>query len=181
LKSSNNSEESELIAIGKVIRTHGIHGGLRVRYYNENKNLFSSYRRILLMVPGGHPKPFAVTEARIHRNLVIVQLENVESIDQAERLVGASILVEKAALPALEEGEYYWTDLIGMDVRTESGDPVGKIEDIILTGGTDVFVIKKGEKEILIPANDEVIRKVDIVARHMTVCLLEGMTKDDSI
>ncbi len=133
------------------------------------------------MTPGGHPKPFGVTEARIHRRQVIVKLENVESIDQAERLVGAPILVEKAALPVLEEGEYYWTDLIGMDVWTERKDRVGKLADIIPTGGTDVFVIKKGEKEILVPANDEVIRKVDIVARHMTVCLPEEMTKDDSI
>ncbi|NIQ37730.1 MAG: 16S rRNA processing protein RimM [Proteobacteria bacterium] len=181
MKSSNNSQETELIAIGKVIRTHGIHGRLRVRYYNENKSFFLSYGRVLLMTPGGHPKPFGVTEARIHRRQVIVKLENVESIDQAERLVGAPILVEKAALPVLEEGEYYWTDLIGMDVWTERKDRVGKLADIIPTGGTDVFVIKKGEKEILVPANDEVIRKVDIVARHMTVCLPEEMTKDDSI
>jgi len=176
----NNPKKRELITIGRIVKTHGIHGRLRIKYFNEDKSFFS-YRKILLMDPVGHLESFDVTDARTHKDSIIIQLKNVDHIGAAERLVGASVLVEKEALPALEEGEYYWTDLIGMEVTTASGERVGEVLDVIPTGGADVFVVKEGEKEVLVPATEEVIRQVDIASRRMVVDLLKGLKEDDSI
>ncbi len=177
----NKPEKSDLITIGEIVRTHGIHGKLRIRYYNEDKNFFLSYRKILLMDSAGHVEAFEVVEARIHKDFILAQLKNVDGIGQAERFIGASVLVDKASLPALGEGEYYWTDLIGMEVKTVSGDRLGKVSDIIPTGGSDVFVVMEGKKEIFIPANEEVIKQIDTASRHIIVCLLEGLYGNDSI
>lgn len=180
MKSLNNPKKRELVTIGRIVKTHGIHGRLRIKYYNEDKSFFS-YRRVLLTDPVGHLESFDVTDARAHKDSIIIQLRNVDHIGAAERLVGASVLVEKEVLPALEEGEYYWTDLIGMEVTTASGERLGEVLDVIPTGGTDVFVVKEGEKEVLVPATEEVIRQVDIASRRMVVDLLEGLNEDDSI
>ena len=174
-------KKRELIPIGKIVNTHGIHGKLRVIYYNEDKTNFFSYRKILLRDPRGHLEPFEVKEAKIHQKFIIVQFKGLDNLDEAERLVGASVLVERAVLPKLEEGEYYWADLIGMEVLTVKGDRLGEILDIIPTGGTDVFVIKTDKREVLIPATEEVIKQVDMASRRMVVHPLEGLIGNDSI
>lgn len=171
----------ELILIGRVVHGHGIHGKLRIVYYNEDKTSFFRYRKILLRDSFGQLEPFEVTDARIHRKFIIVQFKGFDNLDQAERLVGASVLVEKSALPELEEGEYYWADLIGMEVSNAKGDRVGEVSDIIPTRGADVFVIKAHERELLVPATEEVIREIDLTSRRMVICPVEGLIGDDSV
>jgi len=177
----NNLRKRELIPIGKIVNTHGAHGKLRVVYYNEDKAKFFSYRKVLLKDPGGHLGSFEIAEAKIHRKFILVQFKGMDNLDQAECLVGATVLVEKAALPKLGEGEYYWVDLIGMEVTTARGDRLGEVSEIIPTGGTDVFVIRRGESEVSIPATEERIKRIDIASRRIVVSLLEGLTGDDSI
>jgi len=164
-----------------IANTHGIHGKLRVKYFNEDKSNFFSYKKVLLRDREGHLGSFEIAEAKVHRKFIVVQFKSIDNLDQAERLVGASVLVEKAAFPKLEEGEYYWADLIGMEVVTASGDRVGEVSDIIPTSGTDVFVIKVGEKEALIPATEERIKQIDVASRRMVIDVMEGLMGNDSI
>jgi len=170
------NREETLVRIGEIVNTHGIHGKLRVRYHNEDKKGFLSYKSLLIRNPLGRLEPFEVTEARIHRKLVVVQLHGVDSIDQAERLVGGSVFVERTALPEPEEGEYYWADLIGLEVTTTEGKSVGEIVRIIPTKASDVLVIAAGVEEHLVPATEEVIKEVDLVSRRMVISPQEGLT-----
>ena len=181
MKSSNRLATSDLIPIGKIVNTHGIHGKIRLAYYNEDKTSFFSYQKVLLRNPRGDLASVEISDARIHGRFVLVQFQGIDTLGQAQPLVGATVLVEKATLPALEEGEYYWTDLIGMEVMTVNGDRVGEVTRIIPTGGTDVLVIEKGEKEILVPATEERIREIDTTSRRMVVDRIEGLTDDDPI
>ena len=169
------NREETVVRIGEIVNTHGIHGKLRVRYHNEDKKGFLSYKSLLVRNPLGRLEPFEVTEARIHRRFIIVQVKGLSTLDQAERLVGGSLFVERTSLPELEEGEYYWTDLIGMDVTTTERELVGQIARIISTGANDVLVIATGGKELLIPATEEVIKEVDLVSGRMVIRLLEGL------
>ncbi len=171
----------ELISIGRVVNTHGIRGKLRIVYYNEEKTSFFRYKKILLRDSFGQLEPFEVTDARIHRKSIIVQFKGFDNLDHAERLVGASVLVERSALPELDEGEYYWVDLIGMEVTTAKGDRVGELSDIIPTRGADVFVIEADEREVLVPATEEVIREIDLASRRMVICPVKGLMGDDSV
>jgi 16S rRNA processing protein RimM len=169
------NREEKLVQIGEIVSTHGIQGKLRVRYHNENKRGFLSYRRLLLKHPLGRLEPVEVTEAGIHRKFIIVQLKGLSSRDQAERLVGGSLFVERSSLPELGEGEYYWTDLIGMDVTNTKKELIGQIVHIMATGANDVLVIATGEKEVLVPATEEVIKEVDLVSGRVVIRLLEGL------
>lgn len=170
------NREETLVRIGEIVNTHGIHGQLRVRYHNEDKRSFLSYKSLLVRNPLGRLEPVEVTEARIHRKLVIVRLKGLDSIDQAARLVGGSVFVERTSLPELEEGEYYWADLIGLEVTTTQGKSVGEVIRIIPTGANDVLVIRAGVEELLVPATEEVIKEVDLVSRRMVISLQEGVT-----
>ena len=174
-------KDKEFVTIGQIITTHGIHGKLRVEYYNDDKTNFFSYRQVFLRDPSGHLESFEVLEARVHKKLLLVRLEGVNSIDEAERLLGSAVLVKRASLAKLEEGEYYWTDLIGMEVITHDGKPLGRVAEIIRTGGADVFVVTRGEKEVLIPATEEAIEQVDMDAQRVVVHPIEGLTEDDSV
>jgi 16S rRNA processing protein RimM len=78
-------------------------------------------------------------------------------------------------LKELPPGEYYWRDIIGLDVYTEEGKLLGRIESVFPTGSNDVYVCKGGQREILLPAIVDVIRQIDINRRVMTVRLLEGL------
>jgi 16S rRNA processing protein RimM len=170
------NREETVVRIGEIVSTHGIHGKLRVRYHNEDKKGFLSYKSLLVRNPLGRLEPFEVTEARIHQKLIIVQLRGLDSIDQAERLVGGSVFVERTSLPELEEDEYYWADLIGLEVTTTEGKSVGEVVRIIPTGANDVLVITAGVEELLVPATEEVIKEVDLVSRRMVISLQEGLT-----
>jgi 16S rRNA processing protein RimM len=90
-------------------------------------------------------------------------------------LVGSQLLVDRNQLPPLPDGEYYWCDLLGMTVVLDDGSPLGEITDIIATGSNDVYVVKSGEREVLVPAIEDVVLNIDPVAGEMRVALLEGL------
>jgi 16S rRNA processing protein RimM len=87
-------------------------------------------------------------------------------------LVGQSVFVPSKRLP---DGEYYWKDVIGLDIVTEDGRRLGYVKTILPTGSNDVYVCNGDEGEILIPALDDVIRKIDIGKGLMVVRLPEGL------
>ena len=95
--------------------------------------------------------------------------------DAAEALVGSRLWVDKTTLPDLDDGIYYWFELIGLSVYTTQGRYLGLLESILQTGSNDVYVIRDGEKEVLLPALASVVQAVDIHQRRMEVILPEGL------
>ncbi len=98
-----------------------------------------------------------------------------------EDLVGLTLYMDRKELPRLEEDEYYWYELIGMEVCTDSGKSVGTLEKILETGSHDVYVVRKGEQESLIPAIRDVVRKVDVPGRRMIIHAVEGLLNEDDL
>jgi len=104
-----------------------------------------------------------------------LSLEGISDLDRAQDFKGARILLDKTALPQLEEGVYYWSDLIGLRVFLIDGTSLGNIESIIETGSNDVYVVRKGNRETLIPALEKVVKAVDLESKTMQVDLPEGL------
>jgi 16S rRNA processing protein RimM len=171
----NSTEQEELLPIGKVSNTHGIHGKLRLTYFNEDKTGFLCHTKVLFKNLLGRLEPFEVTEARIQRKSIVVRLKGLDSLERAREWVGALVLVERSTLPELGEGEYYWADIIGMEVTTVRGDRLGRISRIMRTGGIDVFVIQTDQAEVLVPATEDVVKEVDTTSGRMVIDLLEGL------
>ena len=167
----------DLILIGKVIKPHGVKGELRIEYFNpEEPSFFSNYREILLRDERGVLRPFRLLKVRPHKRFLLVKLEGLRSREEASRWKGGEVLVRRDELPPLGEDEYYWQDILGMEVFSKEGKYLGEVKEILRTGSNDVYVVRKDRKEMLLPALKEVILEVDCKEGRMVVNLIEGLT-----
>jgi 16S rRNA processing protein RimM len=165
-----------LVEIGKIVKSQGLRGCLKVASYLESGEILGSLGEAFLKTEEGGLKRFRVEQAlRRGERFFLLKLEGVGDRDSASVLVGREVLASARHLQSLPEGEYYWRDLIGLQVLTEEGEPLGTIRAVFPTGSNDVYVCRGGEREILLPAIPEVVRKVDIQKGLMTVRLLKGL------
>lgn len=164
--------------IGRVVKPHGVKGKMKVEYFGEDLQRFVSYREIFIEDEKGRPESYEILEASPHPPRLILQLKGIEKIEQAQPLIGKTILVEKEALPDLEEGEYYWADLLGMKVETREGKRIGKVREIFSTGAHDVYVVDGKRGEIFLPAVEDVIQSIDLKKGVMRVVRMKGLWED---
>jgi 16S rRNA processing protein RimM len=121
------------------------------------------------------PTETEIVRARYDTRTVTLALRSIGSRDEVERLRDSWVLVHESDAHPLPEGQYYWHQLIGLHVRSDSGDEIGVLQDILETGSNDVYVVKRGDRETLLPATPEVILDVDTARGVMTVHLLPGL------
>lgn len=162
---------NELIVRGRILAPHGIRGELRVEIRTDYPERMIEAERWLLRMPDGELREVALAQARAHQKSLLVSFEGVEERSEAELFRGAEIVVAPEELPALPEGEYYWFQLIGLEVVTVDGQSLGRIKDILRTGSNDVYVTDGP----LIPAIPEVVEEVDLEARRMVIRPLPGL------
>ena len=161
--------------IGQIVGVHGIKGNCKIRSYAESLSVFQSDSVIIVATCDGRQKPYEINWVKPHAKAALISLKGVDTRDQAEALIGCELFIEKNRLPNPEEGSYYWFDLIGLDVFDDDQKYLGRLESIIQTGSNDVYVVKEDDKEILIPALESVVQKIDLKNRRMQVALPEGL------
>jgi 16S rRNA processing protein RimM len=165
----------EFFALGKVIKTRGLHGCLKVMSYAQKQDVFDGLKHIFVEKSPGEKKEYQVEKIEISGKFLFIQLHEINDLDTAASLVGCSIFLPKELLPPLPEDEYYWSDIIGLEVVSQDGKILGKIESIFSTGSNDVYVCKDGKRETLIPAITDVIDKIDLKNGFMKVKLPKGL------
>ncbi|MBW1901689.1 MAG: 16S rRNA processing protein RimM [Deltaproteobacteria bacterium] len=173
----NNIEpasSSDLLLVGKVIRPHGLNGLLKLKAYAGSETSLLNAGIVFLRTASGETRNFSVSSVKPHKNIFLMDVEEVNSVDEAEAYRGADIFIKKEALTR-EEDDYFWYELLGLKVYLDTGECLGSISRIIPTKGTDIYVIKKGEKEAYIPAVFEVIKEIDLENGTMTISPMEGM------
>jgi 16S rRNA processing protein RimM len=127
----------------------GLQGWVRLFSYTEPREAILDHRHCLLK-RDGEWTALDWQDGKRHGKQVIAHIRGVDDRDLAEALVGADIGIRRAQLPAIGDGQYYWSDLENLDVVSESGRRLGKVSHLLSTGANDVLVVM-GEKEILIP------------------------------
>lgn len=168
-------QSNTLVLIGKVVATHGIKGQLRIAPYSGDAYSILLQRSIILKGTNGESGCYEVADSSIHGKKVLITLKSFNNINQVEHLVGREIYVKREQLPVLPEGEYYWCDLIGLKVRTTHGEYLGELSDILATGSNDVYMVRTGDKEYLIPAVEDIVTDINIIEGTMTVDPPEGL------
>ena len=159
---------TEPLVLGRITGPFGVRGWVKVFSYTDPREAVLNYKGLLLCVKGEW-RSAEVVEGQRHGKSVIARFEGIDSRDLAEAMVGADIGVRRDALPDLEDGQYYWSDLIGMTVVHLDGTELGRIESMLETGTHDVMVVK-GDQERLIPfVNDEIVLGVDLSLRRIKV------------
>lgn len=167
--------EDALIPIGKVVGAHGIKGYLKVISYAESPDTFAPGNRVTLTRKGKPVATLRIELVRPHKSGLLLALEGVVSVDTAREWCGHELCVSKAALPEPEKGAYYWHQIIGLQVFAVDGRPLGKVEAIMPTGSNDVYVVRDGRQEVLIPAIESVVVEIDLTHKLMRVDLPEGL------
>jgi len=166
--------DAELIAVGRIVNTHGLRGEMRVQMFNPDSTAVQPETEVVLRHKGGDA-PRRVRSVRPHNRVLLVILEGCDSIDQAETLVGAEVLVPKSDLPAPGPDEAYHFELEGMTVVTTGGDELGTVKEVMALGSNDICIVRNGEREYLIPMIADVVKKVDRDARRLVIEPVPGL------
>jgi len=173
--------EDSLLWVGRIVKTQGIKGQVRVSSSGEETTALARGKRVHLENCRGVRKSLTIDSSRPRRGLTILAFREVNGIEEAEELVGCSVYVAKDSLASLPPGEFYWYQLFGLRVKTEGGAFLGILEEIMPTGSNDVFVVRKDGQEFLIPATDEVVAQVDLKDKIMVIRPLEGLLPEDDL
>jgi 16S rRNA processing protein RimM len=154
-----------LIGLGQVSGAQGLKGFIKVRADAEaattDPEVFAALGEVWI---GG--QGYQVLEAARHKNQVLLWLDGVHTRSRAEELAGLQVLGDRRRFPMLPPGEYYWFQVLGLPVVNEAdGALLGYLDHIIATPGHDVYVVRQGEREILLPAVEDVIVEINLEER----------------
>lgn len=156
------------VVVGRVAAVFGVRGWVKVMSETEPRENILDYAPWYLARNGAW-EPRELVEGRAHGKGVVARLDGCDDRDTAASLVGCDIAVPRERLPEPAPGEYYWTDLVGLAVRTVDGVELGRVDHLLETGANDVLVVV-GERERLIPLLfDQVVRQIDLQGGTITV------------
>lgn len=162
-----NQRQDDLICVGHILGAQGVKGWVKVFSNTSPRENIVSYSPWL--VEWGTELRKLNVQGRVQGKYVIAKLEGIEDRSQADELIGRQLYINAQQLPRLEDGEYYWSDLIGLSVFNLQGEPLGEIESILETGASDVMVLR-GDRERLVPyVMEEIVREVDLENQRMVV------------
>ena len=164
-----------LLEIGRIVRSHGLTGRMKVLSYLESQDVLDDLEEVSVGRRVQDAVTFSLDSLQTGKNCFIIKLAGVEDKDAASQLVGSSLWMPLEKKRKLPEGEYYWHELIGLEVVTEEGRSLGRITSVFPTGSNDVYVCRGNGKEILLPAIGDVVRKIDLDHHVMVVRLLKGL------
>lgn len=169
--------KKEFLEVGKIVGTHGVRGMVRIQPWSDSGEFLTHFKRFFF---DGGKTQIKVSKITPHGQVVIAALVGVDSIEQAEGYRGKTLYIkrEDAALP---EGRYFVSELIGAAVfDADSGESLGTLTDVSETGANDVWHIKRGEREYLVPAIPPVIVSVDIDTEKVVIRPLKGIFDDEN-
>ena len=162
------------LEIGQIVNTFGIKGELKVAPFTDDVKRYNDLKKVYVKTKK-ESKLYKVENVKYHKNMVLLKLENIDKIEDAEMLRNAFLEVDREDAVPLEEGTYFIADLIGLEVYTEEGKLLGKVEDIYNTGANDIYVVKDElGKQILLPGTKEVIKEVNLEEK-IIVHLIPGL------
>jgi 16S rRNA processing protein RimM len=167
------------VSVGRIVSTRGIRGELRLMPAARDFGRFAELRRVFVEGVEGPEAGFRVLRAWQHRGAVVLQLEGIESIEQAERLVGCEALVPLAEAVRLAEDEYFVHDLVGLSVHTDGGREVGVLAEVLEGPGNDIYVVRGPAGETLVPAVGDIVLAVDLQGRTMLIHDLPGLLEPE--
>ena len=165
----------EYIEIGQIVNTNGLKGVVKVNPFTDDISKFEDLKYVYIQLKN-ELKKVKIEQVRYNKNQVLLKLEGIDSIEEAEKYRNFYLKTEKESQEALGEDTYYIVDLIGLDVYSDKNEYLGKIEDVFPTGSNDVYVVKDNlGKQILIPAIADVVKEVDLKNKKMTINLIPGL------
>jgi 16S rRNA processing protein RimM len=167
--------QKDLVPVGRIVDTHGVGGTIKIQSYAQSLEIFKPGTVLLTIGPEDRKISYKIDTIKPHSRGALLTFSEISSREQAKTLIGSELYIESGSFPKLEDNAYYWFELIGLNVYTSEERYIGRLESIIETGANDVYVVKKNNKEVLIPALKSVVRSIDIDQQIMRVELPGGL------
>ena len=166
------------VPVGRVTRAHGLKGELKFHLFVYGEQVVRGFRRVLLGDEPGQEKEFQIESIRGKGAPFIIKFKGVNSVDEVKPLMGQTVYAAADDFKRLPEGKFYWFEVEGLSVYDEERKFYGTIEELIQTGSNDVYVVREGNKELLLPVIDSVVKSVDLKNRKLIFHAIEGLVED---
>lgn len=165
----------DLLQVGVITTTHGVRGEVKVFPTTDDPARFKKLKNVILDT-GKEKIDLEIAGVKFFKNMVILKFKGIDDINDVEKYRKKSLFVTRENAVKLKKDEYFIADLIGLKVRTEEGEDLGELTDVLQTGANDVYVIKQpGGEELLLPAIKDCVKEVDLETGWMCVHLLPGL------
>lgn len=167
----------EFLEIGQIVNTFGIKGMVKVKPFTDDVIArYDNLKKVYIEIHKSK-KQYEIEEVKYHKDMVLIKFKGINKIEEAELLRNAYLKVDRKDEPELEEGTYYIVDLLGLDVYSDEGNLLGKVDDIYNTGSSDIYVVKDElGKQILLPGISDVIKEINLEEGKIVVHILKGLT-----
>ncbi len=165
------SSELEYITIGHITALRGTKGKLKVA--TDFPQYFAPSSKVYI-----DRQPMTIDSTEWHKEKAIIKLNNIDSVEDGQKLVGQAIEIHRSQLQPLSQGQYYHSQIIGLEVETTRGEPLGNITEIITTESkdiNDIYVVNGNRGEILIPAIEDVVKSIDPDKGRIIIEPIEGL------
>ncbi|MBR5536015.1 MAG: 16S rRNA processing protein RimM [Clostridia bacterium] len=160
-----------MIEVMKITNTHGVKGEMKAMHYADSPAFFKKVKTLY----DKKENEYKIMSVREGKGCLLVTVEGIDDMNGAEGMKGVSLFAKREDFPPLPKGEYYLVDLIGLMAETVDGEEIGEVSDIIEKTAQNLLVIKKGDKEILIPKCDAFVSEVDLDERKIYITPIEGL------
>jgi 16S rRNA processing protein RimM len=170
-----SQREASFISIARITKTQGLKGEVRVEQMLADDRVFQGGRLVTVFANAFAGRKTEIEFFRRQHGRCVLKLRGIDTIEDAEKIIGAEVRIPADELPEPEEGSFYTFQLKGCEVFTVDGEHVGTVIDVLDSGGTEILKVDRGEEETLIPFAHAFLKKIDVEGRRIEVDLPEGL------
>jgi len=165
----------ELVAIAKIVKSRGLRGELAADILTDFPERFEGLKTVIALLPDGERQALKIENFWFQKGRIIFKFAGFDSIETAESLRDAEICIPEFEAVELEEGEFFDWELAGCEVETVEGLKLGRVKELLRTGGTEILVVAGADKEYLIPFAETICTEVDVENKLIKVDAPEGL------
>ena len=169
--------ENKLYNVGKIVNTHGIKGEVKIIRITDFDDRFDVGNKLYFLGKNEkYPIQLTVASHRMHKQFDLVQFESYNTIEVAEKLKEGTLMIREEQRGTLDEGDFYYHEIIGCTVYTNENEELGEIKEILAPGANDVWVVTRpNQKDLLIPYIPDVVKEVNIEEKKIIIEPMEGL------
>ncbi len=161
----------EYIQVGKISSIHGVKGELKAIPLTDDIRRFDDLDEVFV---GMDKELMEIEKVSYIKNQVIIKFKDIDSVRDAEKLIGRFLWIDREDA-IIDDDAYFLFEIIGLDVFDTEGNEIGRVKDVIQSGRNDLYLIRHGDSESLVPAVTEFVKEINIKEKRMVIDPIEGM------
>lgn len=161
--------------VGQIVNTFGVKGMLKVKPFTDDVERFEELKKVYICKKE-KLEEVEIEEVKYHKDMVLLKVKGIDDMNEAEKVKGLYLKIDRKNAKKLPKDTYFIADLLGLEVYSDTGELLGKVDDIFRTGANDVYVVKNEiGKQLLLPGIPDVIKEIDLEKEKIIVHLLKGL------